>query len=423
VTTPVRTRLHHLGRFAAHVGRRFLEDDCFNLAASLAYTTLLALVPLVTITLTVATAFPVFRDFTSGLDDFFAANMLPPAIAKAVIRYIDQFTRSAAGLTAVGIAFLAVTAIMLMLTIERAFNTIWRVRRPRPLVFRILMYWGVLTLGPLLIGVSLTLTSYLVSASLGFAEQVPGATSPLLGLVPVLLTTAALTLAYYVVPNRPLELRHALIGGIAAAIMFELMKRGFAFYVAKFPTYRLVYGTFAAIPIFLIWIYASWVVAMLGAVITAALPDFHAPREAEQARGAVLFRDALEILSVLMRAQRASGAPRTRSIIAEAGVPRYSGEQVLQELASAGWVARVVGDRWALACDPDVLTIADVYRRLVFEAPRGDAALEGVMQRAAAGAERAIAAPIRTLVEEDGRLGAPPGLPPGRQDRQRIEKV
>lgn len=423
MTTPVRTRLHLLGRFLAHVGRRFLEDDCFKLAASLAYTTLLALVPLVTITLTVATAFPVFRDFTSGLDDFFAANMLPPTIAKAVTRYIDQFTRSAAGLTAVGTAFLAVTAVMLMLTIERAFNAIWRVRRPRPLGFRILMYWGVLTLGPLLIGVSLTLTSYLVSASLGFAEQIPGAASTLLGLVPILLTATALTLAYYVVPNRPMELRHALIGGIAAAIMFELMKRGFAFYVAKFPTYTLVYGAFAAIPIFLIWIYASWVVTMLGAVITAALPDFHAPREAEQARGAVLFRDALEILSVLMRAQRASRTLRTREVVGEARVTRYSGEQLLQELAAAGWVARVVGDRWALACDPDVVTIADVYRRLVFEPTRGDAVLDDVMQRAATGVERAIAAPIRTLVEEDVRLGAPPGSPPRRQDRQGIEKV
>lgn len=423
MTTPVRIRLQHLGRFAAHVGRRFLDDDCFSRAASLAYTTLLALVPLITIALTMATAFPVFQEFTSGVDDFFAQNMLPPTIAKAVTRYIDRFAHSAAGLTAVGVAFLAVTAIMLMLTIERAFDAIWRVRRPRPLVLRILMYWGVLTLGPLLIGMSLTLTSYLVSASLGFARQIPGAGSTLLGVVPVLLTAAAFALAYYVVPNRPLELRHAVIGGIAAAIMFELMKRGFAFYVAKFPTYTLVYGAFAAIPIFLIWIYASWVVAMLGAVITAALPDFHDPRDAEQATGAEVFRDALEILTALMLAQRASRTPRTREVIAEARVPRYAGEQLLNELAAAGWVARVVGDRWALACDPDVVTLADVYRRLVFEPGHGHAALDDVIRRAAAGAERAIAAPIRTLVDGSAGPGPRPESPPKRQDRQGTEQV
>jgi len=405
VTTPARNRLQLLGRFAIHVGRRFIDDNCFNLAASLAYTTLLALVPLVTIALTVVAAFPVFREFTQGLDDFFGKEMLPPTLAKAVTGYLDQFTRSAARLTAVGIAFLAVTAIMLMMTIERAFNTIWRVRRPRPLALRVLTYWGVLTLGPLLIGMSLTVTSYVVSASLGLARQVPGGGTALISLVPLVLAAVAFTLMYYVVPNRPMELKHAVIGGLAAAMMFEAMKRGFALYLANFPTYTLVYGAFAAIPIFLIWIYASWVVALLGAVITALAPDFRVAREAREMQGGISFAGALEI--VLIRAQRASRTPRTREILSEARTPREAGERVLEELTAAGWAARVVGDRWTLACDPDAVTIADVFRRLVFEAAGGkgrgtDAALDGVIQRAAAGLDRAIAAPIRTLVDEEG---------------------
>ncbi len=414
MTTPVRTRLELLGRFALYVGRRFSDDNCFNLAASLAYTTLLALVPLLTIALTVVAAFPVFREFTAGLDDFFRRDVLPPALAKAVAGYLQQFARSAAGLTAVGIVFLAATAVMLMMTIERAFNTIWRVRRPRPLAFRVLTYWGVLTLGPLLIGLSLTVTSYVVSASLGLARQVPGGDTALASLVPLVLTTAAFTLAYYVVPNRPMQLRHAAIGGLAAAVMFEVMKRGFAVYLTNFPTYTLVYGAFAVIPVFLIWIYASWVVALLGAVITALAPDFRLAREAREMQGAISFGATLAVLRVLLRAQRAARTPRTREILAEARTPREAGERILEELAAAGWVARVVGDRWALACDPDVVTIADVFRRLVFDPAGGrgrgaDAALDGVIQRAAAGFDRAIAAPIGTLLEEEGGAGASGG--------------
>jgi membrane protein len=324
---------------------------------------------------------------------------------------VEQFTRSAARLTAVGIGLLAVTAIMLMMTIERAFNAIWRVRRQRPIMFRVLVYWGVLTLGPLLIGMSLTVTSYLVSASLGLARQVPGGSAALLGILPVTLAAVAFTLTYYVVPNRPNELKHAAVGGLAAAVMFEAMKRGFALYITHFPTYTLVYGAFAVAPIFLIWVYASWVVALLGAVIAALAPDFRVAREARQLEGGGLsFAVVLEILRVLIRAQRAARVPRTREILVEARTPREAGERALEALAAAGWVARVVGDRWALACDPGVVTVAEVFRRLVLEPAGGtargaDAVIEGVVQRAAAGIDRAIATPIGTLVDEDGAAG------------------
>lgn len=410
-TTPARDRLRLLGRFAHHVGRRFVGDRCFSLAGGLAYTSLLALVPLVTITLTVVAAFPVFKEFTQGIDAFFAQNMLPPTVAKAVTGYISQFTENAGHLTAVGVVFLGVTAIMLMTTIEGAFNAIWRVQRPRPVLVRVLVYWGVLTLGPLLIGVSLTATSYLVSASLGYARQVPGGAAFLLGLVPLFLTAVAFTLLYLVVPNRRVELRHAAIGGCLAALMFELMKRGFAVYISKVPSYTLVYGAFATVPIFLLWIYLSWVVALLGAVVTALLPDLHALRQATAVRPGAQFRDALELLRVLVRAQTAARTPRTREVIAAARVPREAGERLLEELAAAGWLARVVGDRWTLACDPDQVTIAQVYERLVFAggSDRSDALLDGVMDRAAAGAGRAIGAPLRTLLDAEeapGQKGA-----------------
>jgi membrane protein len=405
IFAPVRTPLQLLGRFAGHLGRRFVDDGCFSLAGGLAYTSLLALVPLITIALTMVAAFPVFKEFTQSIDSFFAQNMLPPTLAKAVTGYVTQFTENAGRLTAVGVVFLGVTAIMLMTTIETAFNSIWRVQRPRPVVVRVLVYWGVLTLGPLLIGVGLTATSYLVSASLGYARQVPGGAAALLGLVPLVLTAVAFTLLYLVVPNRRVEFKHAAIGGCFAALMFELMKRGFAVYISKVPSYTLVYGAFATVPIFLLWIYLSWVVALLGAVITATLPDLHVLRDPAAVRPGAQFRDALEILRVLVRAQAAARTPRTREVLAEGRVAREAGERLLEELAAAGWLARVVGDRWTLACDPDQVTIAQVYERLVFARSAagdgGDEVMESVIERAVAGTGRAIGAPLRTLVADD----------------------
>ncbi len=407
-TTPVRNRLPLLRRFAEHVGRRFFDDGCFSLAGGLAYTSLLALVPLVTIALTVVTAFPVFREFVLGVDAFVAQQMLPPTVARAVTGYINQFAENAGRLTAVGVVFLGVTAIMLMVTIETALNGIWRVQRPRPVVVRVLVYWGVLTLGPLLIGVSLTATSYLVSASLGFAGQVPGGAALVLGVVPLALSAVAFTLVYLVVPNRRVELRHAAVGGCVAAVMFELMKRGFAFYIGKVPSYTLVYGAFATIPIFLLWIYLSWVVTLLGAVIAAALPDLHVLRDRTGAPAGAQFRDALEILRALVRAQAGGRTPRTREVIVEARVTRESGERLLEELAAAGWAARVVGDRWTLTCNPDTVTIAQVYERLVFASSgaspgAADAMPDRVMARAAAAAGAALGAPLRTLAEPEVR--------------------
>jgi len=410
----VRTRLPLLGRFADHVGRRFVGDGCFSLAAGLAYTSLLALVPLVTIALTVVTAFPVFREFVQGVDAFLAEQMLPPTVAKAVTGYINQFAENAGHLTAVGIVFLGVTAIMLMLAIEAALNSIWRVQRPRPVAIRVLVYWGVLTLGPLLIGIGLTATSYLVSASLGLVGQVPGGAAFVLGVVPLALTAVAFTLVYLIVPNRRVELRHAAIGGCIAAVMFELMKRGFALYIGRVPSYTLVYGAFATIPIFLLWIYLSWVVTLLGAVIAATLPDLRVLRDRAGSPAGAQFRDALEVLRALVRAQGEARAPRTREVIAAAGVPRESGEPLLEDLAAAGWAARVVGDRWTLACDPDAVTLAQVYERLVFAPPaagQGDVALDGVMARAAAGAGAALGLPLRSLAEPER------SSPPARQGR------
>jgi membrane protein len=400
----VQSRLERLGHFVDSVFRRFFEDGGFTLAGSLTYTALLALVPLITVALTLVTAFPVFDEFIQGVDVFLARHMLPPAVAKTVIGAVEEFTQNAAGLTAVGLVVLGVTAILLMLSIERAFDRIWRVSRPRPLGLRLLTYGAVITLGPLLIGVSLTITSYVVTASLGMARHVPGAGTALLAAVPFLLSTTAFTLLYLIVPNRRVRVLHAMVGGVVAAVLFEATKRGFAVYVANFPNYRLIYGAFAAVPIFLVWVYLSWVVTLLGAIVVALLPDYRLARAWAQEGHAAVFRAALAILRVLLQTPSGTRAPDTRRLLAQARVPGELGERVVQRLAAAGWLRQGAGRRWSLACDPERVRLADVYRVLVFDAGRDradgtDPAIEAILARAASGAAAMLDAPLRTLAD------------------------
>src|SRR5579859_1840075 len=333
--------LQQLARFSVHVTSRFRDDRCLQMASSLTYTTLLSLVPLIAVVLTLISAFPAFRQFTGHVNDFLSQHALPDPISHVITHYIDEFTAKAARLTALGIAGLAVTSFLLMYTIERAFNVIWRVRRGRRMAQRVLMYWSILTLGPALIGASLTMTTYVLTRSLGWVEAVPGAAEMVLRVVPPLFTVAAFTLLYYIVPSRPVAPAHAFIGGLFAGVLFELMKRGFALYIALTPTYTMVYGAFAAIPVFLVWVYASWVVTALGAVVTALLPDYRMLRAGKGALPGATFADALEVLRVLIQSQRRAEAPELLRICERAEILREAGEAILESISDAGWARPV----------------------------------------------------------------------------------
>jgi membrane protein len=365
-----RVRLFDLVRI---VLRRFNEDRCMQIASSLTYTSLLSIVPMVTIALTVFAAFPTFGQVTGALQTFILDNLVP-ASADVIASYTQQFSTNAAKLTAVGIAFLVVTAIMLLLTIDRAFNDIWRVKRSRPVVQRIFVYWTLLTVGPVLIGASLTLTSWLVGQAVGLVRGVPGAAVVLLSVVPVLLTSVAFAMLYVSMPNRRIALRDAVLGGVLAAVAFEVMKRGFAIYVAQFPTYTLVYGAFATLPVFLLWIYSSWLVVIFGAVVVAALPEWReAAGQRRPAPGSDFF-DALQILKMLWYAHR-KGQPVTLSeLLAAATVRIENVESMLDTMVSAGWVRRTVPNGWVLHRDAATITVEDVFQMFVF---RGDAHLPG----------------------------------------------
>jgi membrane protein len=367
--------------FLLAVARRFREDRSIQTAGSLTFTMLLSIVPVITVVVALSTAFPVFDAAMKALETYLVKNILPDATGvQTITGHVASFARRAGRLTGIGLVALAVTSIMLMITIDEALNRIFRVQRRRPLAYRLLMYWAVLTLGPLLIGGSLWITSYLVGRSLD-ALRADWLTLAVLRLVAFAFTCAALTMLYTVVPNRRIAVRHALAGGVVAAVLFELAKRGFALYIANFPSYALIYGAFAAVPIFLVWAYLSWLVVLLGATITALAPVY---RFVETERRRVAGRDLFDALAILAALARAQAGGRVRGLTRLAVQTRllpYRCERVLERCAVLGWAARTDREGWLLARDAGSIRVADVFRAFALDPLLGEnrgAALEAL---------------------------------------------
>ena len=379
-----------LGHFVVLVYRRFKEERCFQLCGSLTFTTLLALVPLITIMATVMTAFPVFDNVVETLRAYVASNLVPAGSSRLITVYMQQFTENAAKLTALGIVLLGVSAIMLMLTIDRAFNTIWRVKRPRSLIQRVLIYWSVLTIGPMLIGGSLSLTSWLVTQSLGVGRQAPELTVAFLKLGPLFLTSVAFGFLYRTVPNRQVTVLDAVVGGIIAAFAFEAMKIGFGHFVANFASYKLVYGTFASLPILLMWIYLSWVVIVFAAVITAVLPYWRTGGVIlEQAPGAQ-FVSAMEILRMLYRAYLDGYVLNLQQLRTALKLSWEEAESILDKLVGAGWVAKLQGNGWVLARDAGGIPVKEIFRLFVFGRDAAGVSEEGAIRKLVANVSSAV---------------------------------
>jgi len=351
---------------------RFREDHLGLTASSLTFTTLIALVPLVTVMLAVFSAFPMFGSFQSALEKYFLQALVPDSIAKPVLGALTQFASKAARMGSLGLAVLVVTALALMLTIDRALNAIWRVRRPRPIAQRVLVYWGGLTLGPLLLGVSLSLTSWVLSASRGVVSELPGGVSLLLNLVEFVLMAGAMAAMFHYVPNTHVRWRHAIAGGVFVAAGLEVAKRVLAWYVASMPTYSAVYGAFAAVPIFLLWIYVGWVIVLWGAIIAAYAPSLsmHIARMAN--RPGQGFALALAVLGTLARAR--SGSSRglaMHQLAAAVGTDPLQVEPVVDTLVDMDWVAWLDeegGQRLVLLAEPATTPARPLIDALLIEA-------------------------------------------------------
>lgn len=251
--------------------RHGLNEDVLRLAATLAYTTLLALVPLVTVVFSVLSLFPVFEQWSELAEDFIFANFVP-ASGEVVSAYLQEFSAQAGRLTAIGLLTLLVTALLLLATIENALNRIWRVQEARSPGQRIMVYWTLLTLGPILIVASLAFSTYVASSALLGIDRVDGGGQDfLMTTLPPLLEFLTFLVMYYLVPNCRTRFVNAMVGALIATVLFETAKVGFTWYVTEFNSFEVVYGALGVIPIFLVWIYISWLVILIGAGYAALL--------------------------------------------------------------------------------------------------------------------------------------------------------
>lgn len=357
---------------------RFRDDRLGLTAGSLTFTTLIALVPLVTVMLALFTAFPMFSGFEAALQKYFLQNLVPDNIARPVLRALTAFATKARGMGTAGLLLLVATALAMALTIDRTLNAIWRVRRARPFAQRILIYWAGLTLGPLALGVSLSLSSYAVSASRGLVGRLPGGVELLLESIQFLLFAAATAGMFHFVPNTVVRWRHAWAGGLFVALAFELAKKGLAWYVDSVPTYSAVYGAFATVPILLLWIYLGWVIVLLGAVIAAYAPSLQMRVSTRDVTPGWQFELALAVLRLLHAAHR--GTERGLSLAALAQVLRADPlqlEPVVDLLADIDWVSRLDeggNARLVLLCDPVTTPLAPLVDRTLLAPSASSAA-------------------------------------------------
>jgi len=311
--------------------RRFKEDRCSEIAAALVYMSLFALVPLMTVLYAIGSAIPTATNLEIQIEQFLVENLLPES-SREVAEYLSRFSQQAKNLTGVGILILTVTAILMLRNVERAFNNIWRNRTNRSPVSSLLLYWAVLSLAPVMLGLGLGIQAYLYAAANALAGfDSLGLSTFLLSLLPFALSVFGLTALYMTVPNCSVRLKHALIGGFVAATAFSLARATFTTAIES-SSYTLVYGAFAAVPVFLLWLYMIWGIILVGAILVHSLSDY---QNAEQANRPTLLK-ALDVLYVLWQAQQ-KGAP-----VSEVALLR-DGEVIVGRLDGESW--RLIRDQ------------------------------------------------------------------------------
>jgi membrane protein len=368
-----RTRFGGLWRFSLYCAKRFRADRCPRVAAALSYSTLLAVVPLLAVGLGILSVFPAFGELRSEVQQVIFDNLLPD-VGIEVSEHFSVFVENARKATGFSLAILALTALLLLSTIAGSLNAIWRTAEPRRLVVRLAIYWAVLTFGPLFIGASISLSSYgfAMAEWVGVSGQRTG--FGLAILLPLCLTTLGIAVLYAVGPGRKVQFGHAMTGAVVAAILFELLKAGFGFYFRQFPSYQAIYGAMAAIPVFLIWMYLSWTVVLVGAEIAAALPEWRAGHRLSAAEHGPGVRLALA-LALLQRLHAASleGVAQKETALVS-GLPAGFDEleAVLTGLRRKRFAHRT-GSRWLLSRDLSAVTLDDLMRdlRLTLEPGEG----------------------------------------------------
>ncbi|MGO4124404.1 YihY family inner membrane protein [Inquilinus sp. YAF38] len=353
--------LYTFGRYAV---LRFWNDRGAQAASALTYSSLLALVPIATIAFSILSAFPAFG-LIKGAAQTWLVEMLVPEVGHTVLNYLEGFSQNTGRLTAFSIVGLVVSSVLLLATIEDAFNGIWRVKEQRAWAVRIVTFWAILTLTPILVVASFSLTINFFTSHGGFGQEL---WSPFIGFVPLVLQFIGFTLLYQLIPNRSVRWNDAVIGGAIAAVAFDLSKRLFAWYLREFPAYETIYGALATIPIFLLWLYLAWSIVLIGAVIAAALPDWRSGRllggEIDSLLPGPRLTIAVAILRELAAASRLGIGLHRPTLLDRVPVGISALDGMLEQLRHARFVERSASDSWLISRDLRVTTLADLLRGL-----------------------------------------------------------
>lgn len=358
---------------------RFKEDRLGVTASSLTFTSLLALVPFFIVALALFTAFPIFGKVQLVLERWLMDSLIPETIARQVLGYLTQFASKASQLGMAGFSILIVTAVMLILTIDRTLNNIWRVRQLRPLGQRVLIYWAGITLGPVVLGLSLVLSSYVMSASKGLVEALPQSLRFIFDSIEFLVLAAGMAGLYHYVPNTPVRWRDAWVGGIFVAVFMEVAKKVLGLYLSSVPTYSVIYGTFATLPILLIWMYVAWSIVLLGALVTAYLPTVLSGVERLTGHRGWQFELAVEILQCLAKERDLPHKGLfVRQLSRRLRIEASQIQPVLQSLALLDWVGAVqppeafsslesTEPRYVLLVDPFATRVEPLVQALLLQ--------------------------------------------------------
>lgn len=356
-----------------HIGSKFRRDGLLESAGLLTYTTLLSLVPLLIVSISIVSSLPGSDDWKVSTQEFVYNYFIPDTgatdaetetIKDTITSKLSALTNRQSGLTVTMTIFLVITSLLMMSTIEGVMNRIWGVHTSRSLVSKIVVYWSMLTMGPVLLGASLAFSSYVFSIGLlselrSQAEQVP-----LYGyLLPMFVSALSFYLLYMIIPNRRVNWHHALLGACVTAILFEMAKKGFGIYISNFNAYSLIYDALGAIPVFLLWIYLSWCVVLLGASFTASLESFSygdpGSKWPEEQQFVLLYR----LLGHLWK-QQSTGEAMTDDALLKLE-PLADDDQVLallEHLRVADMVQRNEDGDWLLSRDLDEVNLAQLYR-------------------------------------------------------------
>lgn len=323
----------------ATLRERFAQDRLGVTAGSLTFTTTIALVPMITVVLAVVTAFPVFSKFQDITQRWLVESLVPDNIARQVLGYLTLFAGKANKLGLAGLVALVLSVLSMIFTIDRTLNAIWRVRTARSLGQRILIYWTAMTVGPLIFGLSVSISSYAISASKGLVVGLPGGVGLLLDLVQFFLVAAVMAAMFQYVPNTHVRWGHAWMGGLFVAVCLEIAKRLLGYYLSKVPAYSVVYGAFATLPILLIWIYIAWVIVLLGATLTAYVPSLLAGAPRRRSGAGSEFQVALEILQALDSVRQTADKGLTMAqLSARLGLTAQHIEPAVERLAAMDWI-------------------------------------------------------------------------------------